>query len=142
MGYRTVLREDDGPALHVANFRDDQDLVNRVLASVAALMEEGYEADDITILVPTVDNAVARMLDVERRDGGGRGRGTTPVHTVQAFKGLESPAVVLAGIEDVESEYWRSVLYVGITRARHAAHVLVDASVRQQFDSILKEVAA
>ncbi len=140
LGYRTVLREDDGPALHVASYRDEQGLVNRVLASVAALIEEGYEAEDITILVPRVDNAVARMLDVAGRDGGARGRGTTPVHTVQAFKGLESPAVVLAGVEDIDSDYWRSVLYVGMTRARHVAHVLIDASVRQEFDAILEGI--
>lgn len=140
LGYRAVLREDDGPALHVASYRDEQALVSRVLAAVSALMEEGHEADDITILVPRVDSVVARMLDVKGREDGGRGRGTTRVHTVQAFKGLESPAVVLAGVEDVETEYWRSVLYVGITRARHAVHVLVDAAVRQEFDRIVEEV--
>ena len=139
LGYRTILREDDGPALRVASYRDDQGLVSSVLASVAALMEEGYEAQDIAILVPRADSAVARMLDVASREGGTRGRGTTPVHTVQAFKGLESQAIVLAGIDAVDSEYWRSVLYVGITRARHSAHILVHAPVRQRFDGIIAE---
>ena len=45
--------------------------------------------------------------------------------TIHAFKGLESPVVVLTGISDIVSLEGRSLMYVGMSRAKsHLAIVL------------------
>jgi hypothetical protein len=137
LGYRAVLRDDDGPALHVTTYDGEESLAPRVFEAVGALLRRGYPARDIAVLLPRADSSLATLLDVPSRRGGSADQGTTPVHTVQAFKGLESPAVVLAGIEDVTTDYWRSVLYVGITRALHEVHVIVSATARSRFDESL-----
>ncbi len=38
--------------------------------------------------------------------------------TVQSFKGLEAPSIILLGIESLESQYDCRQLYVGGSRAR------------------------
>ena len=50
--------------------------------------------------------------------------------TVSAFKGLESDVVVLVGIEQLDSNWWSSVLYVGMSRARVRLHLVIDESAR------------
>ena len=42
--------------------------------------------------------------------------------TVSAFKGLESDVVVLAGLDEADSDWWRAVAYVGMSRATCSAH--------------------
>ncbi len=45
--------------------------------------------------------------------------------TVSAFKGLENDIVVLCGVEDIETDWGRSVTYVGTSRARVRLLVIV-----------------
>jgi superfamily I DNA/RNA helicase len=59
--------------------------------------------------------------------------------TIHAFKGLESAVVIDIDIEQVDSEEARSLLYVGMSRARsllvlmirEAARVLVEKRIRE-----------
>ena len=47
------------------------------------------------------------------------------ISTIQAFKGLESDAVILAGFESLDPEYLRRLFYVGATRARSILEVML-----------------
>lgn len=142
LGYRTVLRDDDGPALWVDSYQDDEDLLSATFAAVVSLREAGHRPGDIVVLSPRADSRLVSALGLGASRGPGGKNGGIRFHTVQAFKGLEAPAVVLAGVEDVVSEYWRSVLYVGITRARHAVRLVVHDDVRANVERIMEEKSA
>lgn len=66
--------------------------------------------------------------------------------TVSSFKGLENDFIVLTDIDDLESEWWRSVIYVGMSRARVGLHLLLSESLRgvyqQRLRRWLKELAS
>jgi hypothetical protein len=57
--------------------------------------------------------------------------------SVSAFKGLENDFVVLTDIEDLEAEWWRSVIYVGMSRARVGLYVLLNEAMRPVYDQCL-----
>ena len=139
LGYRSVLRDDDGPAVWVDAYEDDDALVAATFAAVAGLREIGHDAGDIVVLLPRAESPLATALGLDAPRAARASGGGIRSHTIQAFKGLEAPAVVVAGVEDVASEYWRSVLYVGITRARHAVRLVVHNDVREDVERIMKE---
>jgi hypothetical protein len=59
--------------------------------------------------------------------------------SVSAFKGLENDFVVLTDIEELSTEWWRPVIYVGMSRARVGLHILLKESLRPTYESRLRE---
>lgn len=58
--------------------------------------------------------------------------------TVSAFKGLENDFIVLTDIENLNAEWWRSVIYVGMSRARVGLQLLIRESIRPTYDACLR----
>ena len=58
--------------------------------------------------------------------------------TVQAYKGMESNYVLITDIEDLASETAKSLLYIGMSRARYGLILLIAESMRSQYKEILK----
>jgi superfamily I DNA/RNA helicase len=58
--------------------------------------------------------------------------------TIQSFKGMESNYVVITDIEDLTSEIAKSLLYVGMSRARYGLILFISESTRNEFKEILK----
>jgi hypothetical protein len=58
--------------------------------------------------------------------------------TVQSYKGMECNYVLITDIEDLTSENAKSLLYVGMSRARYGLIMLVSEAVRNQYREILK----
>ncbi|MGE4319550.1 MAG: NERD domain-containing protein [Deferribacterales bacterium] len=52
--------------------------------------------------------------------------------SVAAFKGLESEVIILTGVERLDSDWWRSTLYVAITRAKYLLYILIDNSLEKE----------
>jgi len=59
--------------------------------------------------------------------------------TISAFKGLENDFIVLTDIEDLESEWWRSVIYVGMSRARVGLHLLIHESLKVTYEARVRQ---
>ena len=59
--------------------------------------------------------------------------------TIHAFKGLESPYVILVDIEDIESNEPRSLLYIGMSRARSLLILLFPKSAEKQVQNCIRE---
>lgn len=63
--------------------------------------------------------------------------------TVAAYKGLENDVVVLAGVDDVEAAKARSIVYVGMSRARVQLYVIVHEKLKgvidDRFAALLEE---
>lgn len=58
--------------------------------------------------------------------------------TVQSYKGMESNYVVMTDIENLTSEVSKSLLYVGMSRARYGLILLISEAVRNDYRDILK----
>jgi hypothetical protein len=135
-GYSATLRGDshNDPELSVYNTREMQvELATKVLHQ---LLESGFKPEDITLLSPYADKSLARRLgDLPQWRGrlGAYPAGRTKINysTIHAFKGLESPAVILTDIDDVGATGRLDLFYVGISRALHRLHIFVNQSVRE-----------
>lgn len=58
--------------------------------------------------------------------------------TVQAYKGMESNYILITDIEDLSSEMAKSLLYVGMSRARYGLILFISESKRNEYREILK----
>ena len=58
--------------------------------------------------------------------------------TIQSFKGLESNYVLITDIEELSSELSKSLMYVGMSRARYGLILLISESKHNQYNEILK----
>ena len=56
--------------------------------------------------------------------------------SVQGYKGLESPIVILTDIEQINSDWDRTIAYVGYTRAKALLIVVVHENLRQQLSML------
>lgn len=116
---------------------DDAASQRTALAKVLARLanESGVNAVDVVVLSRSrFENSVAGMLTdiaefrVRPVDRAPSGVTRVPVFTfatVQAFKGMESKIVVLCDVDDIETDENRSLLYVGMSRARSLLVVLL-----------------
>lgn len=135
-GYKWFRRTDDGidPVFH--QYRRGQDQSALLATSIRELKVEGYELNEIVVLSPLRgQSTAARTSDpwlrqiLEPADGRPARRGKVPFTTIHAFKGLDSPAVILTDIEQNRvSEGFDSLFYVGLTRATDRLVVLVEAA--------------
>jgi hypothetical protein len=53
--------------------------------------------------------------------------------TVQSFKGMESNYVLITDIEDISSELAKSLMYIGMSRARYGLILLLSESIRNKY---------
>jgi len=58
--------------------------------------------------------------------------------TIQSFKGMESNFILITDIEDLSSEIAKSLLYVGMSRARYGLILFISESMRNEYREILK----
>jgi superfamily I DNA/RNA helicase len=58
--------------------------------------------------------------------------------TVQSYKGMESNYVLITDIEDLSSEVAKSLMYVGMSRARFGLILLISETKQNQYYEILK----
>lgn len=58
--------------------------------------------------------------------------------TVQSYKGMESNYVVITDVEDLTSEIAKSLLYVGMSRAKYGLILLVAETMRSDYRELLK----
>lgn len=70
------------------------------------------------------------------------GNGKTVTYaSVSAFKGLENDYIVLTDIEELQSEWWQAVVYVGMSRARLGLFLLIHEKAKSVFEAKLRSWA-
>ncbi|MFN8244917.1 MAG: NERD domain-containing protein [Ferruginibacter sp.] len=58
--------------------------------------------------------------------------------TIQSYKGMENNYVIITDIDDLSSEKAKSLLYVGMSRARFGLILFISEAVRSEYRDILK----
>lgn len=104
------------------------------------LLSDGVSASDVVVLshlkfpnsgIASADGAgLFRIVEVGNPDRGVSSVPSIAFATVQAFKGMESPVVVLCDVGQVTEGEPQSLLYVAMSRARSQLTVLVDEKAR------------
>ena len=101
--------------------------------AVEALRDESFDLSEIVVLSPlAADSAAATTTDswlrsvLVQADGLHAKKGKIRFSSIQAFKGLEAPAVIVTDLDRVNVPNFQSVLYVGLTRATDRVYGLVE----------------
>jgi superfamily I DNA/RNA helicase len=58
--------------------------------------------------------------------------------TIHSFKGMESNYILIVDIEDLSSEFSKSLMYVGMSRAKLGLILFISESAQNQYNEILK----
>lgn len=59
--------------------------------------------------------------------------------TIQSFKGMECSYVLITDIEDLTSEIAKSLLYIGMSRAKYGLILFIAESMRDEYKDLLKK---
>lgn len=142
LGYRRYRRQDDGvsPSYHWFASRTDRD--RRLREAINLLTKEGYGYDEIVVLSASSSTSAAaetndpwlkrilQPLTLLNRQGE-----VIQYTTIHAYKGLESPAVVLTDIESAPLEAFPTLLYVGASRASDRLAIVSErAALAERFN--------
>lgn len=131
----------EGPEPADAEWDNAKTQSKRLRSVINGWLAQGVPVESIAILSPRrFDASIAsRPSEVGKpiRDTSGRrpepDPNTIAFSTIQAFKGLESEAVLLVDVDDLESDRMRALLYVGASRARTVLGVLRKQSTTPTF---------
>lgn len=104
---------------------------------VDLVARQGVTPGDITVLVADALHkaeyyATLRRLPLPKPatwlEEGVRGKTTVLIDTIQRFKGLESPVVILWGLDSVDLSQRQELLYVGMSRAKSLLVIVARAA--------------
>lgn len=131
-GYSRFRRTDDGvDPTFIATDAVDQSA--QLIEAVQTLREEGFELNEITVLSPRRFESTAEATSntwlrqvLRPVDGLPPRPGRLQYSTIQAFKGLESPAVVVTDLESSSVPEFQALLYVAMTRATDRLFVIIE----------------
>ena len=145
--FRTGVGE--GPPVKRIYWRNAAGLAKRLEGEIGRLTGMGISSKDIVILSPRrletsdisgVERAagfrIADITDFES-DPAPIGDREIAFSTIQAFKGMESRAVIIVGIDKVDDDWMRTTLYVGMSRARSMLTLMIHADAREDVQARL-----
>lgn len=132
-GYERFRRGDDGVDPTIWPYSNGADQSAQLVEALRSLRDQGFDFDEIVVLSPlrsgstaetTSDNWLRQIL-VPCDDRPPR-RGRVRHCTIQGFKGLEAPAIVLTDMDDTVTANFEPVLYVAMTRATDRLYALIE----------------
>lgn len=133
-GYRHFRRQDDGVDPTLVPYRATADQSPLLVRAVRALRDEGYELNEIVVLSPLRNGSAAQIATdpwlrqvLQPADGRPARPGQLLHTTIQAFKGLEAPAIVVTDLDHRLVPGFESLMYIGMTRATDRLFALVEA---------------
>ncbi len=108
-----------------------------------SLLKEDVSPHQITVLSPrnTKDCCAAQVTSpsptlINKSNGwkvGSQLLDSITYCTVSSFKGLENDFIVLTDVDELNSDWWKGVVYVGMTRARVGLYLLMNNSLKTAY---------
>ena len=142
-GYKGVLQDLEGSDIDPLFYGSPTSQSERLREAISALGET-FNAKEIVIISMRGDEDSCAGTSVNGFIGvrvapirKAHDSQTIPYASIHAFKGLEAQAVIITDIESLDDERSRSLLYVGMSRARIRLYMLMHESCRQSYDRIL-----
>ncbi|MFC1578972.1 NERD domain-containing protein [Pseudomonadota bacterium] len=142
-----LLGTSSGLSVDYRYWKNRKDQEQKLIDLIRQMAEEGFSARDVVILGKRAwANSLAAGLPgdlpwqiVDLSAHNPDSDTTVPYSTVYAFKGMESPVVILTEIDEIEQDESRSLLYVGMSRARSHLVVLLHDKVKKQVQKKLTD---
>ncbi|MFA5163843.1 MAG: NERD domain-containing protein [Patescibacteria group bacterium] len=124
---------------------DDLEQQKKQIESLlAGFLENGMKPEDITILYPGGYEKVKNSLletkirvavkELNTKNIVNPEKRTIYLSSIQAFKGLESKIVLIAGIDKIEGEWINTLNYVGMSRAKDLLCLFLDKRNQEKFE--------
>jgi hypothetical protein len=136
-----VGRGPQGRPVEVLAYEDPEDLARLLPVVLKNLQAEDVSLDDVVVLTPVAGSksALRAMGEVDGfRFAEEPEPGTVLIGTIQGFKGLERPVVVLAELDERSQDRLAQLLYVGGSRARNHLIVLATEPVAKEVRALTK----
>lgn len=131
-----------GPDVEIMWYGSDDQQREAVLATLRRLRQEGFPAASTVVLSRyRLESSVmhdSKVADLSR-GGDDPHESATRFSTVASFKGLEADVVLLADVDDLETNEGLASVYVGASRAKVALFVFLAESQRRRFKDLAKE---
>jgi hypothetical protein len=139
--YVKVLRGDDRQDPELEFWKDRPAQVRKVAEFLKKCLEEGFSPGDIVLLSPVVDGSVGQELALDPEWSAkiapwGVDSGRIGYATIQAFKGMEAPVVILTDFEVMETGPQQSLFYIGLSRALHRLGIFLHEGLKPFIRSI------
>lgn len=143
-GYSGVKRASTGIDPSFRYYESAEAQSSLLQAVLAELVSDGFEPHEIVVLSTRrdVDSVAAHLPEpwaTRLRPLASRSLGSGVGYcSINAFKGLEAPAVVLTDIAEVSHLSTRDQFYTGFTRATDRTYVLAETPVRLALTTLLQ----
>lgn len=134
----------DGPKVIQRFYRDDDHQCRLLVDEIEHLLKGGVKSGDIIILsARRLNNSVLgrctkdfpyRISDIEEVATSSRTL-TIRFSTIPSFKGLESDAVLLIDVDDLEDDEPLSMMYVGGSRSKAYLAIFIAAKQQRQYEN-------
>lgn len=125
----------DGPSVDYRYWRNERQQAKKLDSVLRRHLEDGIAPKDILVLSPlSFGRSVANTLqstdqytlhDVKHKPFGKGAGHQIFFSTIHAFKGMESPVIVLCDVGELETEKPQALLYVGMSRARSHLTIMI-----------------
>jgi Nuclease-related domain/UvrD-like helicase C-terminal domain/IstB-like ATP binding protein len=134
--YSRVLRPDDRIEPVISYYATPSQQRKELVSLLERLHKDSFSGDDIVILSP---KAGPRCAAVGITDKGWYEQlapfeqatpGQMRYTTIQSFKGLDSPAIVVTDIEHLAGDHFSSLFYVATTRALERLYIIVHETAK------------
>ena len=142
-GYKRVLQDLEGSDVDPLFYRSPGHQLQCLDEALSSLLTT-FKPNEIVVLSMRADEAscagsAARELPGLRLNPIRKVNDSlmVPYASIHAFKGLEAPAVIITDIDNLSDERSRSLLYVGMSRARIRLYILMNEGCRNDYDRIL-----
>jgi hypothetical protein len=139
------LAKVDGLPVDYRYWKNRSEEADQLEKTINMLLKEGINVSDIVILAAVrFENSVASTLgdriSVPIAEISSIGKGFTDhiaFSTIHAFKGMESPIVILCDFPDIATNEQRSLLYTGMSRARSHLIMLLPEKTKALLPDLL-----
>jgi len=134
--YTRILRPDDHIEPVISYYATPSQQCKELGKTLERLFKESYSGDDIVVLSPKADSrcAAACVTEMPWCDQLAPFKDALPGQirytTIQSFKGLDSPAIVVTDIEHVTGDTFSSLFYVAATRALERLYIFVHETAK------------
>jgi Nuclease-related domain/UvrD-like helicase C-terminal domain/PhoH-like protein len=134
--YSRILRPDDRIEPVITYYSTPSQQRRGLVATLDRLYRESFAGDDIVLLSPkagqrcaaagVAENPWCNRIAYFEQAAPGQIRYTT----IQSFKGLDSPAIVVTDVEHLAGELFSSLFYVATTRALERLSIIVHETAK------------
>ncbi len=134
--YSRILRPDDQIEPTISYYATPSQQRKELCKTLERLFKESYSGDDIVVLSPKAGArcAAAGVSDKpwfeQFSPFEAAATGQIRYTTIQSFKGLDSPAIVVTDIEHVDGDMFSSLFYVASTRALERLCIIVHETAK------------